>query len=201
MEMDITEHLVILHNKLRQLLFILCCICLFSCLEKEQPKLVLFKENKQLQLKNGVLFYKSIPFNGTIKSYDEVNQTNNVSNYFEGRKEGEERKYFLNDSLSEIRFYKKGLKVGIHKSWWIDGKQKFEYPYNDKGMYHGTMKEWYSNGQLVKEFNYLNGKESGTQRMWQSNGNIRANYTVVNGERFGLIGLKKCYTVKTDENK
>ena len=44
-------------------------------------------------------------------------------------------------------------------------------------------------------FNYINGKEAGKQLLLKSNGNIKANYEVVNGERFGLIGLKKCYTV------
>ncbi|WP_347174626.1 toxin-antitoxin system YwqK family antitoxin [Polaribacter uvawellassae] len=168
-----------------------------SCEKNEKPHLVLFEENKELEIINGVLYYNDAPFNGTIKSFDDVNQTKNSASYENGKKEGEERKLFLNDSLAEIRFYKKGLKVGIHKSWFENGQQKFEYPYSQNGVYHGTMKEWYPNGKLVREFNYTKGKESGSQKMWLSNGNIKANYTVVNGERFGLIGLKKCYSVKT----
>ena len=31
--------------------------------------------------------------------------------------------------------------------------------------------------------------------LWDLNGNIKANYEVINGERYGLIGLKKCFTV------
>ena len=185
---------------MRTILYIIICCCFASCSKENPSKLVLFQENKQLQKRNGTLFYKDKFFSGTLKSFDEINQTNNRANYLNGKKHGEERKYFLNDSLAEIRFYDNGLKIGIHKSWRIDGRPKFEYSYQD-GVYHGMMKEWYSNGQLVKEFNYVKGKESGTQRMWLSNGNIKANYTVVNGERFGLIGLKKCYTVKTDESK
>lgn len=172
-----------------------------SCEKNEAPYLVLFKENKQLRIVNGVLYYNNAPFNGTLKSFDAVNQTNNTASFLEGKKEGEERKYFLNDSLAELRYYKKGLKIGKHKSWRTNGKQKFEYPYNNKGVYHGTIKEWYPNGQLVREFNYVDGKESGSQKMWLSNGNIKANYRVVNGERFGLIGLKKCYSVKTNDEK
>ena len=176
-------------------------VCIVSCKKNQEPQLVLFEENEHLELENGILFYKNQPFSGSLKYFNQVNQTNNIANYFQGKKHGEEKKYFLNDSLAEVRFYKNGLKVGIHKSWRKNGKPKFEYPYNNLGMYHGTMKEWYSNGQILKEFKYVNGKESGTQKMWQSNGNIRANYTVVNGERFGLIGLKKCYTINTDEDK
>ncbi|MFT5761763.1 MAG: antitoxin component YwqK of YwqJK toxin-antitoxin module [Polaribacter sp.] len=168
-----------------------------SCEKNEKPHLVLFKENKELQIVNGVLYYYDAPFSGTLKTFDEVNQTNNVARYLNGKKDGEERKLFKNEALAEIRFYKKGEKVGVHKSWFENGQQKFEYPYSQNGVYHGTMKEWYPNGKLVREFNYVKGKESGSQKMWLSNGNIRANYTVVNGERFGLIGLKKCYSVKT----
>jgi len=162
---------------------------------------VLFEENKRLELNNGVLYYSSTPFNGTLKSFNEVNQTKNTTNYVSGKKEGIERKLYLNDSLAELRFYKNGFKIGVHKGWRENGKQKFEYPYSNQGVYHGTIKEWYVNGQLVREFNYVHGKEDGSQKMWLSNGNIRANYTVVNGERFGLIGLKKCYSVKTNDEK
>ena len=97
--------------------------------------------------------------------------------------------------------YEEGKKVGIHKSWFENGQQKFEYPYNQKGFYQGALKEWFPNGQLIREFNYVEGKESGTQKMWLENGNIRANYTVIDGERFGLIGLKKCYSVNTNDEK
>ncbi len=199
--MDTLGHQEILHNKLKQFVYILFFVCLLSCVNKGQSHLVLFKENKQLEVKNGVLFYKNLPFNGTLKFFDEINQTHNESNYLEGKKHGEERKYYLNDSLSEVRFYKKGLKVGVHKSWWKNGNKKFEYSYNDLGTYDGPFNEWYKNGQAAKAFNYKNGKESGVQKMWLLNGKIRANYTVLNGERFGLIGLKKCYTVKTNEDK
>lgn len=177
------------------------CLCLFSCKSKEKASLILFEENKQLQISNGILYYNDAPFKGLITSFDEINQTKNKTNYLHGLKDGEQRKLFMNDSVAEIRFYKEGIKVGIHKSWWENGQQKFEYPFNKKGAYDGAIKEWYRNGQLVKAFNYVNGKEDGSQKMWLSNGNIRANYTVINDERFGLIGLKKCYSVKINDEK
>ena len=186
---------------MKKVIYILLCVSLLSCQDKVGGQLILLSENKQLSTQNGVLIYNNTPFSGAVKTFDEVNQTNNITNYTEGKRDGEERKMFKNDSLAEYRFYKNGRKVGIHKSWFENGQQKFEYPYSQNGVYHGTLKEWYSNGQQVKEFNYVDGKESGTQKMWLSNGNIRANYTVVNGERFGLIGLKKCYSVKTNDEK
>jgi len=186
---------------LKQFIFITILCCFISCNEREKATLVLFKEHSQLQLNNGVLYYNDAPFNGTLKSFNEVNQTRNTTNYMHGKKDGEERKIDQNGTLAELRYYKNGLKVGVHKAWRKNGQQLFEYPYNNLGRYHGAMKEWYANGQLVRLFNYVDGKEVGPQKMWLSNGNIKANYTVVHGERYGLIGLKKCYSLKTNDEK
>ena len=37
--------------------------------------------------------------------------------------------------------------------------------------------------------------------MWKYDGTIQANYEVVNRDRFGLIGLKKCYTVTVNKDE
>ncbi|MBL4605878.1 MAG: hypothetical protein JKY02_09535 [Flavobacteriaceae bacterium] len=171
-------------------------------MENQQPEFLSLKsDNESLKLDNGTLFYKDVPFYGTLEQYDAVNETENLCEYVAGKKQGKETKKYLNDTLAEERFYKKGLKVGVHKGFWKNGALKFEYHYNEKGVYHGTFKEWYQNGQALKEFNYINGKENGSQKMWLMNGNIRANYVVKDGERFGLIGLKKCYTVNVIDEK
>jgi antitoxin component YwqK of YwqJK toxin-antitoxin module len=202
MEMDILGHLEISLNNLKPFLLIACCLFFLSCHEKEtESVLELNIDNPKLKIINGVVFYEKAPFLGIIKNFDEVNQTNNRAMYVDGKKDGVEEKRFLNEAIAEQRFYTDGLKSGIHKSWWKNGVLKFEYHFDNKGFYNGTVKDWYQNGQLVKEFNYVNGKEKGPQKMWLINGNIKANYTVVNGDRFGLIGLKKCFTVKTNNEK
>ncbi len=171
-----------------------------SCHKKEVLEAVVVKsDDKELQLVNGTLVHKDVPFTGTLYHYDALNKTDNETQYVSGKKEGVEIKKYSDQTLAEERHYKQGLKVGIHKGYWQNGDKKFEYHYK-KGVYDGSFKEWYSNGQLVKDFHYRNGKEDGAQKMWRSDGKIRANYVVKNGERFGLIGLKKCYTV-TAENE
>ena len=173
-------------------------ISLFSCSPNlQESKLVLDVENPSLKLINGTLFYNENPFYGKITQFNSVNKTYDLAEYIAGKKEGEEVKTYENGSVAEQRFYTKGLKTGVHKAWWQNGQQKFELHFNDKGEYNGSVKEWYKNGQQFKDFNYKNGKEAGPQRMWQSNGKIRANFVTKNGERFGLIGLKKCYSVNT----
>jgi antitoxin component YwqK of YwqJK toxin-antitoxin module len=195
METGFLDHLEISRNNLKTAFYFFLITAFLSCKNTRQTTVELLKSNTNLQLKNGVLFYKSDLFSGSISSFDQVNQTKNTSTYLKGKKNGEETKFFLNDLIAERRFYTNGLKTGIHQGFWNNGDLKFEFHFNKKGEYHGTVKEWYQNNQIFKAFNYKNGKEVGSQKMWQSNGNIRANYVVKNKERFGLIGLKKCYSV------
>ena len=151
--------------------------------------------NTDLALKNGVLFYKDNPFTGRITEIDNVNGTKNISNYKTGLKEGLEFKYYDSNQLAESRNYHKGKKIGLHEGFYNNGQKKFSYQY-ESGVYHGSFKQWYASGQLLKDFNYVKGKEVGSQKMWNFDGTMRANYVVKNGERFGLIGLKKCYSVQ-----
>ena len=200
MEVAFTAHLVILVNKKMRVLVLILCFysCLLSCIRKE---LVVDKTSTELKLLNGVLNYQNAPFDGLLVSrYSDASFKMKLQ-YVNGRKDGYEKQWHSNGVLSQSRWYSKGIKTGNHLGWWEDGMQKFDYHFNEEGAYDGSRKEWYKNGQLIRDFNYVNGKEIGSQRMWTDIGKIRANYEVKNGERFGLIGLKKCYTVKTDSNE
>jgi antitoxin component YwqK of YwqJK toxin-antitoxin module len=171
---------------------------LVSC---EGEALVVDKLSTDFTLVNGVLYYQNNPFEGLLVSTYTDGSFKMKLQYVEGRKDGYEKQWHPNGELSQSRWYSQGIKVNNHLGWWQDGTPKFEYHFNIKGEYEGSRKEWYQNGQLVRDFNYTSGKEIGSQRMWTDSGKIRANYEVRNGERFGLIGLKKCYTVKTDSNE
>ncbi len=157
--------------------------------------------DENLKLDNGVLLYNEIHFEGILVSYFEAEKVKSKIEYVNGKKHGYEKQWYKNGSKSIERFYKEGFKTGIHKSWWEDGTPKFEYHFNEKGEFHGVVKEWYKSGQIFRDFNYVAGKELGSQRMWKNDGTLKANYEVINGERFGLIGLKKCYTVTVNSNE
>lgn len=118
--------------------------------------------------------------------------------YQNGLKHGTEKRWHVNGVQTQERFYTKGVKTGLHKGWWPSGSEKFSYQFNDHGEHHGKLIEWYENGDTFQRFNYVNGKEEGAQKMWKSDGRIRANYVVKDGERYGLIGLKRCYTLEKD---
>ncbi len=179
-------------------LFIVLVSMLVSCKGKY---LVVDKSNTELTVVNGVLYYQNNPFEGLLVSTYANTSFKMKLQYVAGRKDGYEKQWYPNGKPSQSRWYSQGIKINNHLGWWKDGTPKFEYHFNTKGEYEGSRKEWYPNGQLVRDFNYASGKEIGSQRMWTDGGKIRANYEVRNGERFGLIGLKKCYTVKTHSNE
>ena len=151
--------------------------------------------NPNLVLKNGILYYNEVPLEGRlVTNFDRKTPKSEIA-YRIGRKNGKEMRWHADGSLAMERFYTNGYKTGIHKAWWQNGKAKFTYHFNDKGEYNGTVKEWYISGQPYRSFNYVNGQEKGSQRLWKKDGSIKANYEVRDGDRFGLIGLKKCFTV------
>jgi len=176
---------------------LLSLIVLISCSKKQEDHGVLLYDTSVFKLVNGDLFYKNELFTGTLIKTHDISNSKTTSTYVKGKKHGEELKYFNTEVLIEQRFYTKGYKSGIHRGWWKNGNKRFEYHFNDKGEYNGEVKEWYQNKQKMKAFHFKNGKEEGTQQLWRSDGKIRANFVTKEGERYGLIGLKKCYTVNT----
>lgn len=157
--------------------------------------------NENLKLENGILYYHNSRFEGILSSQYETGENLTRIEYKDGKKHGRELRWYKNADTLVERFYVEGYKTGVHKSWWPNGNLKFEFHFNEKGEHHGVMKEWYESGQPLKVFNFENGKEQGSQKLWKPDGSIKANYEVINGERFGLIGLKKCYTVTVGKNE
>lgn len=169
---------------------------LFSCAREDQEQRVQYNSESFTEVK-GELRYNGVSFTGWLLSVDAVNKTKNSSHYKDGFKHGKEKKNYLSGGQAEERWYDAGIKVGVHKAWWPSGKPKFEYHFDTSGAYHGSVTEWYPSGQCYKKFHFIHGREAGRQQMWQGDGTLRANFTTVDGERYGLIGLKKCYTVNT----
>ncbi len=149
------------------------------------------------KLKNGILLFNESPYSGRVEEFYSKEKLKSIATYYLGKKQGNFKGWHLNGSKWFERFYTNGLKTGIHIGWFDNGKQMFEYHFNKKGEYDGAVRNWYENGMLLKEFHFKEGKEDGSQKMWQPNGKIKANFVTKKGERFGLIGLKKCYSVNT----
>ena len=77
--------------------------------------------------------------------------------------------------------------------------KKFEY-FFIKGLSEETHYQWYENGQLYSEINYLNGKPFGSTKIWRKDGKLRSNFVIrENGRRYGLAGIKRCTKINIKE--
>ena len=148
-------------------------------------------KNADLKLTDGIMLYKGKPYTGnTFFKNDTI--VINTASYVNGKKHGEEKRFFYNGNVAVSRSYTNGEPTGTHKTWWENKQLKSVYDFDEAGNKIGIHREWYRDGRLAKEFHYTNGKEDGTQKIWNLDGEIEANYIVINGERFGLIGSVNC---------
>ena len=98
---------------------------------------------------------------------------------------------YADGALREVRSYRAGREVGVHRGYWPSGAPRFEYEYRD-GLMHGRAREWHEGGGQYREARYVRGHEEGAQRMWSADGSLRASYVVRDGRRFGFIGAVGC---------
>ncbi len=177
-------------------IFFLCSI--ISCVNSDlKPIDTHFVSNtdSNLQINNGIVFYKSNLFSGTIFFFfNNSKDTAEIRNYLLGKEDGTWKKYYSNHSIKEIREFKEGRKVGKMISYW-DNKNKMVECFFGDDEYEGTYKEWNKNGQVIMNMNYVKGHEVGTQQMFYDNGKVRSNYVIKDGKRFGLLGTKNCINV------
>lgn len=117
-----------------------------------------------------------------------------------GLEEGEWRKYHSNGMLMEQRFYTHGVKTGLMKTWWENGKLQSLVRFKN-GEYDGTSFEWNRQGVMIRKMHYVMGYEEGEQRQWYDDGSVRSDYIIKDGRRYGLLGTKNCLNVKDSIDK
>jgi antitoxin component YwqK of YwqJK toxin-antitoxin module len=155
---------------------------------------LVFVRNYELVMVQDTAYYKNQKFSGIEILRYSNGDTALIKPYFEGLEEGWIKKWHPNKVLAEKRFYLAGRKEGLHEAWWLNGKRKFSYQF-DNDEFNGLVKEWYEHGGLFKEFHYKNGHEEGSQKLYWENGKARANYLIKNNRRYGLLGTKNCINV------
>ena len=158
----------------------------------EVPFFFVESNKEDLSWQNGTLELNGKPFSGYLTEYYEDRSLRSQTPYVEGKRNGNEYLYYQNGQLNEQRIYRAGYKIGIHQGWWEKGQSRFVYQFDDYGNYHGNCKEWFRDGNLFRDFNYINGQESGQQKMYNADGTVRANYIIKKNRKYGLQGRKKC---------
>jgi antitoxin component YwqK of YwqJK toxin-antitoxin module len=178
----------------KTLFLLIITIFNFSC---EKERLAVESISEYISFEHNMPFYKGKQFSGMLFVRYKNKQFKEKRNYKRGVLHGNQTKWYSDGGKYSERYYVHGVKTGIHQGWWKNGRQKFEFHFNNEGEHDGISNEWFENGIPFKLFHYKNGQEDGSQKMFKPDGSIRANYIVIEGDRFGLIGLKKCDAVST----
>ena len=82
--------------------------------------------------------------------------------------------YILNINLKMVK------KNGTQKKWYINGQQEILYFYKN-GKLNGTQKKWHENGVLKYKINYLNDLQHGISEEWYSDGTLKHSKIFDNG--------------------
>lgn len=153
------------------------------------------KSEQRLYMLNGLLMENKLIFSGTVYTlFPGTTDTATLSNYFNGKEEGEWKMFYRSKKLKEKRYFANGKKTGEYVGWWENGNKQLQYYFlNDE--YEGLCKEWNEAGAISKIMNYKKGYEDGHQQWWYDNGKVKANYFIKNGRRYGLLGTKNCINV------
>ena len=95
-----------------------------------------------------------------------------------------EEKIYNNGNLMSKCLTKYGIKHEKFKEWFEDGQLFIESNYVD-GKLNGIYKEWHENGQLRLQFNYVDDKENGPYKEWHENGQLRLQLSYIDGKENG----------------
>jgi hypothetical protein len=187
--------------RFRSSILLILCAGIFGCSDTAPkkpvtvPAVLLNKSQQQLTMENGLLLLGHTPFSGRLFTlFPGTIDTAELAGYFNGKEQGEWKKYYRSKKIKERRFFEQGQKTGEYMAWWENGNQQLQY-FFVAGEYEGTCKEWSETGLLNKIMNYKKGHEDGQQQWWYDNGKIKANYIISAGRRYGLLGTKNCINV------
>ena len=135
--------------------------------------------------------YRSGKLHGTIKEYNVDGTLKSELTCENGKKiKLVEKNYYGNLIISEVNYKylewnpHQKTKDGLTKNWDANGNIVSEENYNEGRKIN--LKEYYSNGKIKEESNYVGDKLNGVHKTWYENGNIKSENNYKEGQLNGL---------------
>lgn len=201
------DSIFVFFDRMKKLVWLL--LLLASCNQKVQeksPEVVIPNDtievtDERVNNKVDTLFYAQKPFSGTMIHRFQNGNIETTTQYFDGVKHGDYKGYYQNGALKFDRPYQFGEKHGVHRGYYVSGAKQFEFLF-ENGLSIGNHFEWYESGQVFRDMHFENGRERGSQKVYRPDGKLRANYVVrENGRKYGMVGVKRCTNLDTEEEK
>lgn len=184
-------------------IFLILCLCI-GCRNTVNKK-IYFPSGK-LKTSYTVSAKDTNMIIGTYKSYFENGGIMEEVSYKEGKQEGERKIYFESGKINIIENYKQGIYEGKYLKYNEDGSKDVEGYYTNNAMSgewiyyfntpknsikervhfkdnmeNGSFKEFYPNGTLYAEGNYVDEKEQGWVTVYDSSGHAIQKIMYVDG--------------------
>ena len=106
--------------------YIVLFIIIFNSCNHDTEELDL--KSKDIRMMDKQIYYKDKPYTGII--FSKIDTIITYKAFFvDGKKHGQEQKFFFNGTLAESGIYNHGKKIGKHQSWWNKNQLKAEYYY------------------------------------------------------------------------
>lgn len=133
-------------------------------------------------LKSVLNYEKGVKQGKQIDYYTDL--THSISNYMNGKLEGEYRAYYNNGKLAREENYKNDQVIGNRKQYYKNGQLKEITPYLF-GNIHGVLKSYYPSGNLYTTIPYKNHRRDGIQKFYNEDGSLSAEYNYSNNYKHG----------------
>ena len=150
-----------------------------------------------IQILAGRLIYKGKLFTGRYIEEIPAMEIIQITEYKYGLENGESTMKNLHGQILEKRYYQDGLKVGIHRSWFLNGNDRVYSEFKD-GKYVGDRWEWFENGKPAVYSKFDQDGRILVEKKWNRYGKIYMNQVFAeDGSSVGLPGSKNCKPIKS----
>ena len=148
---------------------------------KRSEELKQIPSSKQMERKNGVWFFQSIPYSGKFIDYYYSGRKRGEGTFQNGKADGHRIMYYQNGQIAMERFYSNGIENGLEKEYYEDGtlKQKGEFV---NGKEVGLWEMYFPNAQVKQQSTFKDGTMEGVTTVFYSTGKILAAEVTKNGK-------------------
>lgn len=164
------------------------------------PEKTVLKSSLRYDHKQSRWLLGDVPFSGFAISYYPDGSLMEKFGILNGRKQNVAIKYYPDGHFKNVSNYHEGKLDGEKKVWTSDAAHVLIAHYQfRKGRAHGEQKKWYATGELFKVLHLKMGREEGIQKAFRENGALYANYEAREGRIFGLKKAALCYGLEEEQ--
>ncbi|MDZ4725907.1 MAG: hypothetical protein SH817_07110 [Leptospira sp.] len=179
-------------NQIKIIYFLLTATFIVAC-HKQEIK----STDAGIQMLAGRLIYNGKLFTGRYIEEIPAMEIRQITEYKYGLENGESIMKNLQGQILEKRYYQDGLKVGIHRSWFLNGNDRVYSEFKD-GKYVGDRWEWFENGKPAVYSKFDQEGRILVEKKWNRYGKIYMNQVFAeDGSSVGLPGSKNCKPIKS----